>query len=69
MMSIISNRNKAIVLRVFPKIISCLKRYDGSTLSMRVLETFKNRTVLELLRQSSMQVSEFSLSVIFNYSI
>ena len=50
MMSIISNQNKAMILRVFPLRISYLKRYDGSTLSMRVLETFKNQTVLEFLR-------------------
>ena len=50
MMSIISNRNKAMVLRVFSLRVSCLKRYDESTLSMRVLETFKNRIVIEFLR-------------------
>ena len=50
MMSIISNQNKAMDLSILPLRISCLKRYDGSTLSKRVVETFKNRTVLEFLR-------------------
>ena len=69
MMSMISNRNKAMVLWVFPLRISCLNRDDGSILSMRVLETLKNRTVLEFLRESSMQVSVFSFFVIFNCPI
>ena len=50
MMSITSNRNKEMVLRVFPLRISCLKRYDGSTLPMRLIDTFVNRTVLEFVR-------------------
>ena len=69
MMSIISNRNEAMVLRVFPLRVSCLNRYDGSILSVRVLQTLKNRTVLEFLRESSMQVSVFSFFVIFNCPI